>query len=307
MMRKRFFLLNNPCSADNVPTMIGRVVSDIYEPLNECAPWQQEARSLLEDILPEPQVSTNRKECLEFARGPAAFAKISKLFRVDIERRSDDGTILESDMIKQYTLENPAKRFEALMKDGAYAADIWELLKERHPHRAYLITGFLTTTNSNWESNRLLGISQTISATAPVAEVLGAPIPGLDLGVGISYNGKTKHQSSKTVEKEEIFAVAYNVVQLKRTRIGKNSTRAAVVGDIVWAKKKHAALSQDKNRQSPSAMDCQGEESDGDESGGDESELDEISLDSDNQPLSGKFDDVIEIDVEVDNKKRACI
>ena len=94
--------------------------------------------------------------------------------------------------------------------------------------------------------------------------------------------------------------MAYNVVQLKRTKIGKNSTRAAVVGSIVWAKKKHAALSQDKNRQSSS--DGEGEEHDGDES-----ELDEISLDSANQPLSGKFDDVIEIDVEVDNEKRECI
>ena len=135
-------------------------------------------------------------------RVPRSFAKISKLFRVDIERLSDDRTILESDMIKQYTLENPAKRFEALMKDGAYAADVWELLKERHPHRAYLITGFLTTTNSSWESNRLLGVSQTISATVPVAEALGAPIPVLDLGVGISYDSKTKHQSSRTAEKK---------------------------------------------------------------------------------------------------------
>lgn len=293
MQHKKFFVLGNPCSADNVPTMIGRVVGDIYEPLNECAPWQQDARKILEAILPVPQVSTQRKECLEFASSPGAYAKLSKFLRIDGERQSKDSTTLTSDMIKQYTLENPAKHFQALMQNSLYATDVSELLREKHGHRGYLITGFLTATNSVWESNQSVNKKNHVGVTVPVAEALGVPVPVLDVGVGVSFGDKKTHHSSKAVADEEIFAVAYNVVHLKRTKMGFDSARKPIVGDIVWAKKKHAALSPDKARQTSNTQDTDDESEDGND--GEESDLEEIMLDSETEPLTGAFDDVLEM------------
>lgn len=293
MQRKRFFILDRPCSAENVPTMIGRVVADMYEPLNEFAPWQQETRKMLEKLLPEPQISTNCQECLEFSRTPGAYAKLSKLFRVDVERQKKDSAKLKSEMIKQYTLENPARHFLSLMENPIYAADVRKLLKEKHSSRAYLVTGFLTTTNTVWEKGQILNDTHSVGVTVPIAEALGVPVPVLDVGVGVSFGDKKTTLSAKSVADEEIFAIAYSMVHLKRAIMARDFPRTAVVGGIVWAKPKHRALSGGNNWGN---MDLEDDDED-DSEASDEEELfpDEVSLAPEIELLGGKFDDVIEI------------
>lgn len=296
MPTRRYFILNNPCGGDTVQTMIGRVVRDIYEPLNDCAPWEPQTQALLADLLPKPQTSTNRKECLVRARNTEAYAKLAYFFHIDVGKRPEEHITLESHKINRYTLENPGKKFEKLMENNAYASEVRELLKARYPHRAYLVTGILTTTKSKWVKNSGMTDSQGAGFTVPGSEIAGIPIPNLNLSLGVSHQVEVSNRSELCVEDEEIFAIAYNLVQLKRTKDKGTNQRRAVVGDIVWAKKQHAALSHDEKY--ALTEDDESDESDDQEEEEEENNRDDtaITLLPDTQPMVGKTDTILEMD-----------
>lgn len=101
------------------------------------------------------------------------------------------------------------------MKNEYYAKDVRDLLKSLWPHQAYLVTGFLTATDSKWTIEESDKTIKGIETTLPVAEAAGVPVPGLaDAGLGLSTEAAA-HQSRKfSVVGDEIFAVSYSVAKL---------------------------------------------------------------------------------------------
>jgi hypothetical protein len=74
------------------------------------------------------------------------------------------------------------------------------LLKEIWPRHAYLVTGFVMTTNSAWEMNGSQNSNTGFNVTEPVSAVLPAAVAGaVNINGGLSGSGSS--------EQSELFSV----------------------------------------------------------------------------------------------------
>jgi hypothetical protein len=266
--------------------MMCRVVADRYDPNFKYAPGQPVVQEIIPDILPEPQVSTDRKECLAYTRDSGTRAKLAQLFHWDVERNNGDQIKLESETVKRYTLDHPEKKFTKLMEDPRYAVEVSDLLKGKRPHRAYLVTGFMTTTNTTWSSTS----SQTASNGVDVSLPIGAIA---EITAGVHHTTRASCESKAFVAGEEIFAVAYNVVVLKGGL--RRTSQVPVIGDVVWATNKDAAFSTGRQKFVP---DDSENESSGSDGGEDETIEPVVGMLLEEPVVVKGLDRVLEVDVE---------
>jgi hypothetical protein len=258
MPEPRFFLLDEPCPASEIPSMMCRVAANKTLPLFRFAPVEplspDEARhntnDIITGILPEPTLTTNRRDFISRVRDAHMRASLSLFFGVDLERTTEESVSLETQEVKRYSLSNPHNYFRTLMANELYARDVHDLLRANYG-RAYLVIGFDTTTGATWTHSRIQRRTADVDVTAPVTQLAtGLPLPlppGLDanpsISPGISLESST--DGSLTAPGEEIFAVAYAVVKVKYSLSGRAQgfvSRTAVVGPPKRAKAHHLAM-----------------------------------------------------------------
>jgi hypothetical protein len=120
---------------------------------------------------------------------------------------------MQSGTVKRYTLNNPHQKFERLMENEDYARDVRELLKDTSFGRAYLVVGFLTTTETIWTQTESRSLSTGIKLMLP-AQVIGSPLPGTaSPGLHPLVSTAKRQDQCMHVAEEQIFAVAYDVVK----------------------------------------------------------------------------------------------
>jgi hypothetical protein len=227
--------------------MMGRVVEDMYLPLFKYAPskpptmtgQQRELErphnpnDIIPDILPEPSLTTNRRDFVSTVTDKSLKASLSKIFGLGGSLNESQKVSLESKEVRRYTLSNPGEYFKALMEDELYERDIQALLKGTSRGVAYLVVGFLTTSNAQWgqEKNHETSVSTDVKIPITAAVAQGVPIP-VDLDPAFTAS-VSKGQSSNVTYKspdEEIFAIAYIPVKSSKFLF---RTKKVVVG---WAK-----------------------------------------------------------------------
>jgi hypothetical protein len=254
MADRRYFLLREPIEPSNIESFLCRVVASKVAPLDRFAPIAlpgtpaHETNDILPSILPQPTLSTSCDELFSAARKRGFSAELSALLKVNVSRDVEQSRRLESKSVRRYTLPNPGAYFQELMKNEYYAKDVRDLLKALWPHHTYLVTGFLTATDSNWTIEASNKTTKGIETTLPVAEAAGVPIPGLaDAGLGLSTEAAA-HQSRKiSVVGEEIFAVSYSVAKLSYAFGSPPGfvTRMPLVSRPKLAKPHHLAMGPD--------------------------------------------------------------
>jgi hypothetical protein len=186
---------------------------------------------------------TDRKDFFENVRRSGVQASLSELFRIEFDRSAGNSIRLESELVKRYSLVDPERRFAELLEHPQYAAEVSSLLAKRRSRRGYLVTGFMTTTNSTWskvttDNNSL----DTNVALDPGLVTSGAP-SGLDIGVGANHATSKSKQSEWFSPNEEIFAVSYVGLKLQGSGLLGRGPKKPVIGDVVLASNGHAALS----------------------------------------------------------------
>jgi hypothetical protein len=211
--------------------MMGRIVRDMYMPLQDYAPLEPNQSSLepphntcdiVPDILPPPSLSTNRKDFLENISEASVRTSLTELFGLELAKTGEEKMELESQLVKRYTMENPKIWFTKLMENELYAKDACNLLHETSWGKAYFVTGFLTTTSSTWTSFEAGSHGGGVNAELPIAAMTGVPMGELGSPeVKSSYRSGYKKERQMQVAEEEIFAVAYSVVKNKFTVRGK--------------------------------------------------------------------------------------
>jgi hypothetical protein len=241
---RRYFLLDEPCPASEVPRMMCRVVTDKYLPLFEFAPLDpltladkslkpeppHNASDIIPGIFPKPSKTMNRKDFTSAIRDRSLQAAISTVFGLDVGLEKEQAK-LEAKEVRRYVISNPGQVFKILMTNALYARDVRNLLKETSFGKAYLVVGFLTTSGALWSRTgshrRKVGGTLTVPPTA-VAGALPR-IMGLE----------------QVSPDEEIFAVAYAEVKLKFSLDGAKIKRKTVLGPAKRAKAGHLAFSRD--------------------------------------------------------------
>ncbi|TKA81490.1 hypothetical protein B0A49_00542 [Cryomyces minteri] len=203
--------------------MMGRVVVDKLLPLQKYAPFKSTSpphnpEDIVPDILPKPSISTNRKEVLSVANDQGLGLALGSLFGVNFARSNEERVQLESQEVKQYTLDGPDDVFDLLMENDLYAADVQKLLTTTKKRHAYLVTGFLTTSGTLWTRTKGHSRTQEFNVAFPVSQIAGSgllPSELTDPSFEPSRTMKTEQHTEMHVVDEEIFAVSYNLVKVK--------------------------------------------------------------------------------------------
>lgn len=305
MPGRRFFVLDETCPSSEIPHMMGRVVADKLLPLQKFAPFSPSSSStapphnpedIVSDILPTPSLSKNRKELLAVAAKHGLSVALGCLFGTEFARTTEEKVQLESELVRQYTLNNPDEYFDLLMENELYAQDVQKLLARTKRGRAYLVTGFLTTSGTLWTRTHGQSHSTGFFAALPIAEVVSAgSLPGLqalvDPTVAPSRTTNMELQRQMSVADEEIFAVSYSPVKIKY-RIDRKASHFTKKTPTVGPPKR-------ANLQQLALGDEEGEE--GSETAADPANADVFLLDDDEEDEAGDENaPFLELELEID-------
>ncbi|KAE8141786.1 hypothetical protein BDV38DRAFT_174169 [Aspergillus pseudotamarii] len=225
MAQRRYFLLDERVPKSEIDSFICRVVETFSLPQTRFAPSpsrtpgqpSHNTNDIIPDILPEPVLTTNRKDLIQVARKKGIRAQLSILLHIDVTRGSIEKRQLESNIVKQYALPNPEHCFKVLMQNEHYAQDVQELLERTKTHRAYLVTGFLTAVGTTWTIESTSSTENGFGVNVPVSIFLSVPAGDvLNFTLQPQICSETLNSRELFSEEEEIFAVSYSVVDLKR-------------------------------------------------------------------------------------------
>lgn len=254
MAQSSFFLLDQPISATQIKSFLCRVVVSATAPLTQFAPFSlpgtpsHNTDDIIPSILPEPSLSTSNKASRKAARKRGVSAKLANFAGIQVTHNEEQSRTLESESVKRYVLPNPEQYFEELMKNENYSRDVRTLLEKVRPRHAYLVTGFLTTTKSDWKIEGSQNNKTALNATMAVSGVLPAAVAGaVDINGGLCGSVSAQQSDEKAVAEEEIFAVSYSVARLSYKPSASKAliTSKPTIGPPKRAKAYHLALGHD--------------------------------------------------------------
>lgn len=233
---RRFFLLETPCLAAEIPRMMGRVVAYKLDPLRKYAPAGLPApnskgsnndkaynpEDIIPGILPEPSVSIDRKDVLSAAIDNGLRLALGVLLGIDLGRAKHTTVELEAAEVKTYVLSNPDAVFDQLMANAYYAADVQRLFAGLRKRHAFFVTGFLTTSGATWTRRLSEERARALNAGIPVATIAAAagglppviPSELVEPTIEPSHKVRGSVQQTMRVEQEHIFAVSYSLVKV---------------------------------------------------------------------------------------------
>lgn len=218
---RKFFVLREPFSATDPHDILCRLVVSKTSPLDKYAPFNDPSKpahrtcDIIPSILPKPEISTACSDSFTVAREKGFTVQLSALLNINLSRSIGETIQLESGCVKKYALENPDVYFRQLIKNDHYLQDARELIASTRSGHAYLITGFITTTDTTWTIENTVGGSKSFNATVPLGQATSLPDAGLlDSGFGLNTSNSNTRSHTRHISEEQVFAVSYSVVKL---------------------------------------------------------------------------------------------
>ena len=232
--------------------MIYRVVTNKLDPMHGYAPLEspRNAIDIFPHLLPEPFTYENRIDVLSNIKESAVRTALTSFLGADFGSEARNELTMHTEVLKRYTLDNPAIWFKRLMENKDYERDVRNLVKGTSFGRAYLVVGFLTATGAIWTQSQARSVSAGFQVTIPISTAAGCPTPGVtDPQISPSIANKRIYKLYKHIVEEEIFAVAYDEVKIsyniapKPTKWGST----VVIGRPVKADASNLAFSNDSD------------------------------------------------------------
>lgn len=255
MKGNRFFVLPYSLHESHIPHLMGRIVLDPFDPLRRFAPDPEHDHFNPEEIVPnilrDPIPYRNRRDVIRAASNITLQGSLTSYFAAHADHDSSRSVEYEAEMVKRYQMTNNVLIFKKLMLDERYSALVEQLWKEAKADEVFLVTGFLTTKTTRWTTSVGGGSGAGVNVEVPAGELLGAPID-VNPGIDIALSREQGHDMTGQVDIEEIFAVAYDVVEHKHRldRKAKNwVATTTVLGDEKRTKAGHLAFGEDDSEE----------------------------------------------------------
>ncbi|KAI8395938.1 hypothetical protein FOFC_21468 [Fusarium oxysporum] len=153
-----FFVLHDPITAAEADTFLGRLVVSKTSPLDNFSPISLRNKAyrrtdeLIPGILLQPETLVSIDWTATAVRKRSITWQLSALLNLNLPSIVDDRLRLESELVKRYILPDPEATFRKLMKNDFYNQEAWKLLRKTKSksNRLYLVTGFITASESTW-------------------------------------------------------------------------------------------------------------------------------------------------------------
>jgi len=249
-MPGHYFVLDEPSPEKIAAKLLGRVVLAITSPLGTFAPREavRNPLDIIPNLLPEPLLTTDRKDFIQNKISNSAGSGLTDFFGFNTAKTDDDKLTLESRLVKRYSLEQTKDVFTSLMSDEVYSEEVRRLLRENDVRKAYFVTGFITTEGSLWKRERKGGHDSGVNGELPLTSIATGPISRLDLGVKMSSSDNHVREQKFESKEPLVFAVAYDVVKMKRTfnkTVPGYFKDKVVLGPARYANRKYLTLGPD--------------------------------------------------------------
>ena len=190
--------------------MLGRLVADMYRPLDAFAPQDPAAHIKIEPVM---IADSNAKLVVGSVQDNAVKTLLGNLLSLDLATGANSTSTFESTIIKTYRLQNQSVAFDKLIGSPAVrqAIEGQEGLLLRNKGVLYMVVGMKTCFNATITTGE--GVHRTHGAgiTVPFSLALGVPFLA-DVGLEASRSRERSHSSKSLSPGEQIFALEYRKV-----------------------------------------------------------------------------------------------
>jgi hypothetical protein len=227
---KPTFMLTDRLPAVLAPQLLGRFVADPMHPTHEYVP--EDPRPLLTHI-PIEIVDEDALTILSSLENSSIGAKLGSILKLKTEDSHDNSRKISTRKVLTRSLPQQRKCFIAVL-DG-HRDEILKLLQD-NKGKGYMIVGMKTYVDAELEVGHGHEMHRSLGAKIPVAEVVAVAtqIPATPLipnpSIAADKGSKSTYQARSAASGEEIFAIQYRVVKLKKSYL--SSTAMATYGDL---------------------------------------------------------------------------
>ena len=160
-------------------------------------------------------------------KNTTAQLRVGQIVGVEFDKGQSRSVTVKGKYVRTRTLTQHPDVLDALLKD--YREEILDLLRKQKNGRAYMIVGLKTAVDGEFKSDTKVHTTATIKAALPAGAVAQAVSHGtVNPGDKADPQGKfgKDHEASRVTSfgmvGEQIFAVRYRLISLKRPRHGKD-------------------------------------------------------------------------------------
>ncbi|KAL8787704.1 MAG: hypothetical protein Q9195_007660 [Heterodermia aff. obscurata] len=140
---------------------------------------------------------------------------LAELFGLTIKREHNDAAEIEGQTVKQYSLSQSRAAFEYLMRDSTYASETQELLRDTARNRAFLVTGFITTSSTTLKRTSGRKVEYGFNISMPISSASGGSAM-LDPQLAPSVSSDISVSQETILPDDCIFAMSYDIITLTR-------------------------------------------------------------------------------------------
>ncbi|KAF9772755.1 hypothetical protein IL306_009512 [Fusarium sp. DS 682] len=224
-----FALIDRLPSSHHASVFLGRIVADILHPLHDYCP--EDPRAALQQ-LPVEVTDTSVSTVLAASNSTAVRAMLDGIFGLTNSKSSNTGKQIMSDKVTTRTLPQHRKSFAAMI--GAHHDEILELL-ENNGGKGYMVVGLKTCHDAEIEITRNHERKSDVQVSAPARQIAsiashGAVNPASvpNPTVGRSSEVSADWETKLTAEGEQIFALQYRKISLKKHFFSKKPSTAGL-------------------------------------------------------------------------------
>lgn len=264
------YLLTDRLPNSEIPLLLGRIVADVASPTDEYIP--EDPRLALHSKTLEI-IDTDFSTLFAGSKKNSIESKIGQILGISAKDGHDSQNRLQSKFVRTRTLPQHREAIKALLE--RFRPQILQLLKD-NGGVAYMVVGVKSALDAEHATERQFGNRTALAIGLPTAAIVTAASHGVvnlgqaaDVDVNSSRARGRGFESAATMEGEQVFAIRYRLLKLKKYFLGtrepdvdyggvKHGTvEAAVYSDVIEEPKQ---VNKDENED-------ESDDIDGDEEG----------------------------------------
>ena len=216
----RFFILPIPIPKEYIPRLMGLFITDPSNPTRSYRPKTRLPSSIATGLTPDPIPLSPNQVALAASDASAAtrLKGLMGALSLSASAGTEQGQALsiKAEEILCYAMEQIPDVFASLIADEECRAEVGQLMRTSRENLCFMITGFLTVSGKTEWIRSVWGKQDM--------QMLGAiPLDGGQAGLGINAEvggglerNVRRVARGEVLEDQTVFAVAYDVVMLKK-------------------------------------------------------------------------------------------
>lgn len=240
------YILTDRLPSSEIPFLLGRIVADFASPTDEYIP--EDPRLALNSKTLEI-VDTDFSSLFSGSKNTSVESKIGQILGISAKDGHNGQSRLKSKFVRTRTLPQHREALKALL--DRFRPQILQLLKD-NGGVAYMVVGVKSALDAEHGTERQFGNRTALSIGVPTGAIVTAASHGIvnlgqtaDVDVNSSRARGQAVGTAATMEGEQVFAIRYRLVKLKKHFLGakepdvdygnvkQGAVEAAVYSDVI--------------------------------------------------------------------------